>query len=114
MKKPVEKRLVQFYADKDWFMTKGGKNWILKTWFYFIPAIVILVWFTGKPNDKILNLVCAAIACVLYFGWFLFAYYIKGKKFWKENKDKQEPIFIERSPDMWGRKRTWDENEKGN
>jgi hypothetical protein len=113
MKKPVEKRLIQKYCTKDDFIQRGIDVWVRKTWFIISPIVIIeFILFTMAEKSSIEQNCLLGLCGVCILSWYLFLY-IKGKKYWKENKDKQEPISIERLPDMWGRKRTWDENEKG-
>jgi general stress protein CsbA len=97
MKKPIEKRKIEMTWTKDGFINMGYNKAFCKSRWYMLPLFIVLAVvsvFVGKMDYTagLLILIVDIIALIL---WYL-AMYMEGKKFWKDNKDKPEPIHIKR------------------
>jgi hypothetical protein len=110
MKKPIEKRLIQKYMVKDDFVSRGSEIALRKSKsvLWLVLGIVLFYGALKITDNSVLEYILCGIAFVGMMIWYTWIYK-QGKKFWNENKDKQEPIMLERLPGLFGKKRTWDE-----
>ena len=95
MKKPIEKRKVEMTWTKDGFIARGYNKAFYKSIWYMLPlmfGLMIVAIFVGELNYGAgLSILVVDITFLIL--WYI-AMYVKGKQFWKENKDKPEPIHI--------------------
>jgi len=101
MSKPQDKRTIITEWNKGDFIGYGFSNWVNKTLYM---AIIISAMIIGSVFCKdVLDNVLFILACILFAIWYILGY-VKGLKFWKDNKDKDQPIKIERIHNFWSKK----------
>lgn len=100
MKKQMEKRMVQKEWSKDDFKAEGAIRATTKHSWWFFP--VIIAWAVVPLNvpKQIDDIVFWVLASIIIISLILF-YVIEGNKYWKEMKDKQQPITIEPRSTAW-------------
>jgi hypothetical protein len=103
MGKPKETRVIQTEWAKDDFEYHGFAIEMRKTWFIFMPLVIAFVTIGAIIDNQKVGDVLVVISLLTFMVWYL-TIYIRGRKFWKDNKDKEQPIKVERIPNLFGRK----------
>lgn len=105
MAKPKEKLLVLITWDKDDFQMRGFNILFRRTW-YLMPIVFLMLVLSFVVGKK--DIIIGDILFFSSFGVFVIWYswiYFKGKQFWNENKNMEQPIKIEPLPKFWGNKK---------
>ena len=75
----------------------GSYSWFRKSWWIWIPSLFLLFIWSGywdiknADNSIISDVIALAPICILFIIWALM-FIIKGKKYWNNIKDNEQPF----------------------
>ena len=110
MGKQKEKYMVLREVSKDWIESCGAERKLRCIWKPYTIALLIiltgiLVTFkvdVGISSDAIGKIVSALLLCLYVLS--MITLWRAGKKYFKEIKDKEQPILLEKMPSWWRNK----------
>ena len=110
MGKQKEKYMVLQEVSKDWLESHGAERKVRRIWkpvaiALFLILIGISITFNvevGISSDIVGYIVMTLLLCIYFMS--AISIWRAGKRYFKEVKDKEQPILLEKMPSWWSNK----------